>query len=90
MWRAARPAALPCCWKARKKWAPPTWCASSKPTPTKLKADAAVISDTGMWDVDTPAISTRLRGIVYTEITLHAANRDLHSGMYGGSALNPD
>ena len=54
-----------------------------------LQADAAVISDTGMWDVDTPAISTRLRGIVYAQVTLKAANRDLHSGMYGGSALNP-
>jgi acetylornithine deacetylase/succinyl-diaminopimelate desuccinylase-like protein len=54
-----------------------------------LRADAAVISDTGMWDIATPALSTRLRGIVYTQITLRAANRDLHSGMYGGSALNP-
>jgi acetylornithine deacetylase/succinyl-diaminopimelate desuccinylase-like protein len=54
-----------------------------------LRADAAVISDTGMWDVDTPALTTRLRGIVYTEVTLHAARRDLHSGIYGGSALNP-
>jgi acetylornithine deacetylase/succinyl-diaminopimelate desuccinylase-like protein len=54
-----------------------------------LRADAAVISDTGMWDIDTPAITTRLRGIVYTEVTLHAARRDLHSGIYGGSALNP-
>jgi acetylornithine deacetylase/succinyl-diaminopimelate desuccinylase-like protein len=55
----------------------------------KLKADAAVISDTGMWDIDTPALTTRLRGIVYTQVTLKAASRDLHSGMYGGSALNP-
>jgi len=54
-----------------------------------LQADVAVISDTGMWDIDTPALSTRLRGIVYTEVILHAASRDLHSGMYGGSALNP-
>jgi acetylornithine deacetylase/succinyl-diaminopimelate desuccinylase-like protein len=54
-----------------------------------LRADAAVISDTGMWDVNTPAISTRLRGIVYTQIELKAASRDLHSGIYGGSALNP-
>jgi acetylornithine deacetylase/succinyl-diaminopimelate desuccinylase-like protein len=54
-----------------------------------LRADAAVISDTGMWDIDTPALTTRLRGIVYTEITLRAASRDLHSGLYGGSALNP-
>jgi acetylornithine deacetylase/succinyl-diaminopimelate desuccinylase-like protein len=55
----------------------------------ELRADIAVVSDTGMWDIDTPALSTRLRGIVYTEVLLHAANRDLHSGMYGGSALNP-
>ena len=54
-----------------------------------LAADIAIISDTGMWDVDTPAITTGLRGMVYAEVTLHAAKRDLHSGMYGGSALNP-
>ncbi len=53
-----------------------------------LAADAAVISDTNMWDIHTPAITTRLRGLVYVELTLRAATRDLHSGLYGGSALN--
>ena len=55
----------------------------------KLGADIAIISDTGMWDIDTPAVTTRLRGLVYVELTLHAAERDLHSGLFGGSALNP-
>ncbi|MDT7951911.1 MAG: dipeptidase [Acetobacteraceae bacterium] len=54
-----------------------------------LTADAAVISDTGMWDVRTPALTTRLRGLVYAQVTVRAAERDLHSGMFGGSALNP-
>ncbi len=54
-----------------------------------LRADVAVVSDTGMWDIDTPAITTRLRGMAYVQLTLHAAKRDLHSGLFGGSALNP-
>jgi acetylornithine deacetylase/succinyl-diaminopimelate desuccinylase-like protein len=54
-----------------------------------LAADVAIISDTNMWDADTPAITISLRGMVYVEMTLHAASRDLHSGLYGGSALNP-
>ncbi len=54
-----------------------------------LKADVAIISDTNMWDIDTPAITTRLRGLVYAELRVRAASRDLHSGLFGGSALNP-
>jgi acetylornithine deacetylase/succinyl-diaminopimelate desuccinylase-like protein len=53
------------------------------------QADIAVISDTDMWDIDTPALVTRLRGVIYVQIDLKAASRDLHSGMYGGVALNP-
>lgn len=55
----------------------------------ELRADVAVVSDTNMWDADTPAISTRLRGMLYTQVDITAANKDLHSGLFGGSALNP-
>jgi len=55
-----------------------------------LNADICVVSDTGMWDVRTPAITTMLRGLVYIEATLHGPSHDLHSGMYGGAVVNPN
>ncbi len=54
-----------------------------------LRADVCVISDTNMWDIDTPALTTRLRGMAYVQLAIKAANRDLHSGLFGGSAHNP-
>ncbi|MHC4208816.1 MAG: dipeptidase [Planctomycetota bacterium] len=54
-----------------------------------LSADVCVVSDTGMWDIDTPAVTYMLRGMVYVEVTLHGPSHDLHSGMYGGAVVNP-
>ena len=54
-----------------------------------LKADVALVCDTGMWNPTTPAITTTLRGMVADEVTLTGANRDLHSGIYGSLAVNP-
>ncbi|MEM9331571.1 MAG: M20/M25/M40 family metallo-hydrolase [Pseudomonadota bacterium] len=54
-----------------------------------LKADYALVCDTGMWDRQTPAICTALRGLLGEEIIVSAASRDLHSGMYGSAAANP-
>ncbi|MGD9914924.1 MAG: M20/M25/M40 family metallo-hydrolase [Rhizobiaceae bacterium] len=55
----------------------------------ELKADFAMVCDTGMWDRETPALTVGLRGLVGEEITVRAANRDLHSGEFGGAAANP-
>ena len=54
-----------------------------------LRADLALICDTDLFQSETPAIMTMLRGIAKEEFTIHAADRDLHSGMYGGLARNP-
>ncbi len=55
----------------------------------ELRADFAMVCDSGMWDRQTPAICVALRGLVGEEITVRAANRDLHSGEFGGAAANP-
>ncbi|MDN2565295.1 M20/M25/M40 family metallo-hydrolase [Aquibium sp. A9E412] len=55
----------------------------------ELKADVALVCDTAMWDRETPAVCVGLRGLVGEEVTVRAADRDLHSGMFGGAAANP-
>jgi acetylornithine deacetylase/succinyl-diaminopimelate desuccinylase-like protein len=51
-------------------------------------ADAAIVFDSGMADDHTPAITVGLRGLVMAHIEVRTGVRDLHSGIYGGSALN--
>lgn len=55
----------------------------------ELKADLALVCDTTMWNETTPSITVALRGLLSQEIFITAANRDLHSGIYGGAAANP-
>jgi len=55
----------------------------------ELACDAVVVSDTGLPAPDLPALTYALRGIAAFELTLHGPNRDLHSGIFGGSVHNP-
>jgi acetylornithine deacetylase/succinyl-diaminopimelate desuccinylase-like protein len=55
----------------------------------ELKRDLALVCDTSMWNATTPSITTSLRGLVYEDVTVTAADRDLHSGLFGGAAQNP-
>jgi acetylornithine deacetylase/succinyl-diaminopimelate desuccinylase-like protein len=57
--------------------------------PGKLACDYAVISDTGQFAPGMPAICYGLKGLAYFELRVQGANRDLHSGTYGGAVQNP-
>ncbi|HKF35645.1 MAG TPA: dipeptidase [Ktedonobacteraceae bacterium] len=60
-----------------------------KTHPERLKCDVAFICDTHMLTKEIPTLINGLRGIIYTEVEVHGAKRDLHSGSYGGVAPNP-
>jgi acetylornithine deacetylase/succinyl-diaminopimelate desuccinylase-like protein len=51
-------------------------------------ADVAIVFDSGMPDAETPSITVGLRGVVMVHLDVRTAERNLHSGMYGGSVLN--
>ena len=55
----------------------------------KLNADVILISDTAIVANDIPSIDVGLRGLSYLEVEVTGANRDLHSGVYGGAVANP-
>lgn len=54
-----------------------------------LQADVVLVSDVDMFKPDQASIMTMLRGMSAMEFTIHGPNRDLHSGLFGGFAMNP-
>ncbi|HXE31253.1 MAG TPA: dipeptidase [Terriglobales bacterium] len=57
--------------------------------PDNLRCDCAVVSDTAMFAPGLPSLDVGVRGMVYAEVEMQGAERDLHSGLYGGAAPNP-
>jgi acetylornithine deacetylase/succinyl-diaminopimelate desuccinylase-like protein len=51
-------------------------------------ADAALIFDSGMTTRGVPEFAVATRGLVYFHLTVRTGERDLHSGLFGGAALN--
>ena len=54
-----------------------------------LKADAILISDSAMISMEHPSLDIGVRGLSYIEVEVTGADRDLHSGTYGGAVANP-
>jgi acetylornithine deacetylase/succinyl-diaminopimelate desuccinylase-like protein len=57
--------------------------------PDRLRADAALVSDTALYADGMPTLCVGLRGLIYLEVEATGPARDLHSGLYGGAAPNP-
>ena len=57
--------------------------------PERCSADAVIISDSGFFDGNRPALTVGLRGITYMQVDVRNSDVDLHSGSYGGAVINP-
>lgn len=62
------------------------WLAANR---ARLEADLAIISDTGFFEGNRPAITVGLRGVAALQVDVTGSPIDLHSGMYGGAVENP-
>jgi acetylornithine deacetylase/succinyl-diaminopimelate desuccinylase-like protein len=55
----------------------------------RLACDVVVVSDTGIFDKDTPSMCVGMRGLVYCQLDVYGPEVDLHSGSFGGGVPNP-
>ncbi len=55
----------------------------------QLRCDVVVVSDTSVFDRETPSLCTGMRGIIDCQVDLHGPDGDLHSGSFGGGVRNP-
>ena len=59
------------------------------PEAGRLGCDLALVSDTSMYGPGQPSVLYGLKGLLYTEVRVRGAARDLHSGTFGGAVANP-
>jgi acetylornithine deacetylase/succinyl-diaminopimelate desuccinylase-like protein len=57
--------------------------------PETLAADLVISADGAMWRPDEPSLSVASKGLLALDLEVTGANRDLHSGRYGGTVANP-
>lgn len=92
VWKAVH-GALPCritfFFEGEEESGSPSLVPFLKDNAEELRADMALICDTTLFADRVPAITTRLRGLLGEEITVTGPDRDLHSGHFGGAAINP-
>ena len=75
--------------RARKRPAHPTSRPGSRPTRDRLGGDIVVVTDTGFYEGNHPALTVSLRGNMYFQLDVTGPRQDLHSGSFGGMVQNP-